>query len=414
MKYITSLIGLLALIVSLPLNAQITDTVYVPLTPDTIYYPYRNGIQMIEVDHMKLWNAHKVIYGYQFMTRGLSLAYPVLPPISNEYFFRDKQGKVIRAFNTSVSLDSLQKFAFRNTISRRSHIENKRYTHGLLENINFEGYYKVFNMEDIQVQRKKIAPLNILMRMQMHYMSQFEKPKYQYDTTKKYLAEYPYRFKVYSRDGSKDAFTVYPRGGAEYQNYIINPTKVKFGLIDSLGKIIVPMDYQWLCPWFGVIIAQRNGKWGMINKSNKFLLPLIFDEIRWKSNALVMFRQNNKDILANYRGHIIRLKDYDQIKEYYPYLLVSKNKKLGLLDKKGQQLISCIYDKLYFVYEDKRRNLLVVQRNNLYGLVDKQGQKLVPCQYALVRYDDQRKIYLFKKEGIEYRLSKSGKMVKDD
>ena len=332
--------GLLTLLVSPSINAQVqifadTASVYIPFVPDTIYYSYQNGVQMIEVDHMKLWETHEQIYRMQFTQRNLSLAYPVLPPISNEYFFRNKQGEIIQTFNSPLSLDSLQKLNFKASGKRASHI---RKPGQVINRINFGGYYKVFNVQDLQVQRKKISKFAMLMVMQMHYLNPLYCPKFQCDTTTEYMDEYPYRFTIYSLTSNKarDGFKVYSRKGSGHYNHITNPTQVRFGLIDSIGKETVPIDYRQLIPWYGSVLANREGKWGMIDKNNQVLLPLIYDEIKWRSEGFVIFRQNKKDILGSYLGHIIPIKSYEKVIEYYPYLIVVKNKKKGLLNLQNQ------------------------------------------------------------------------------
>ncbi|OJJ14453.1 hypothetical protein BKI52_42485 [marine bacterium AO1-C] len=369
---------------------------YASAAPDTIYYPYHNGLQMIEVHHLAHWKSQKSLYESQFRLKSMFRPYPVHPSVSNEYFFRDKQGNFIKAFNSFWALDSLKQFFRKGVVKFRS--RKNRQVKSYMRPLPAKGHYKIFNVKRIKLKHQ--TPVLRRRTFGVQVMGRY--PDMKFLKLRNVVYEYPYR---------SQSLDVIP--GISYSNHIVNTQDLLFGVIDISGKVIVPIQYQELLLEQDLIFAKGNDKWGIIDRNNEVLFPLVFDEISRKSANLVVFKQNKKEALAVFHRRIFKLNDYDGIEECETYLIVTKNKKKGVLNNQGKQIIACAYDDLSFYDSDERRLFFIAKRNGRYGLISHKGQKLVPCQYALVRYDDQRKIYLFKKEGIEYRLSKSGKMIKD-
>ena len=283
-----------------------------------------------------------------------------------------------------------------------------------------------------------------------------------------------------------------------------------------MGKVTVPVKYQELFFWNGSLLVKQKNKWGVIDKNNRVIFPLFYDQVQIKSNNLLILKKERAHAIAFYKGNIIRLKHYDKIEEAMPYLMVTNNNRMGLLDSTGRQLIPCKYEQIYshdldrgffivkqdnlcgfidlktgakskiafdmvssYISNDriafeqgklygflnakgkvviqakydlvepfrgritpvkkdgkwgfisKKGKLIIpyqydwassywnngkakVVKDRLEGLVNDRGKEVVPCEYRPVRYNHKRKIYLFKKDGVEYRLNKSGKIIKND
>jgi hypothetical protein len=76
--------------------------------PDTVYYPFYNQVQMIEINYKRAWvdeAYHKEGYQPRAMPFGFSM--PRVHP--GVYIFRDQSGTILRAYNSEYSLDSLNK-----------------------------------------------------------------------------------------------------------------------------------------------------------------------------------------------------------------------------------------------------------------------------------------------------------------
>ncbi len=69
----------------------------------------------------------------------------------------------------------------------------------------------------------------------------------------------------------------------------------KWGMIDKTGKVVIPIEYEFLNPEGNVIIMQKEkgGKMGFINKEGKEVLPLKYDVIKSSSYSEVYFIKLN-------------------------------------------------------------------------------------------------------------------------
>jgi hypothetical protein len=83
-------------------------------TPNNIfYYPFNDGVQLIEIDYITGYNWHLA----QYHDKGY------VPPYSgkkiNEYLFRDSLGEIIKSYNVDGSIDSIKCYCNRQTLSTR-------------------------------------------------------------------------------------------------------------------------------------------------------------------------------------------------------------------------------------------------------------------------------------------------------
>ena len=61
---------------------------------------------------------------------------------------------------------------------------------------------------------------------------------------------------------------------------------------------------------------------------------------------------------------------------------VEKNDKWGFVDKKGNEVIPCIYN----VVLNFSEGLAVLIKEDKYGFIDKSGKEVIPCIYNDVNY----------------------------
>ncbi|MDR1503538.1 MAG: WG repeat-containing protein, partial [Prevotella sp.] len=96
---------------------------------------------------------------------------------------------------------------------------------------------------------------------------------------------------------------------------IVHPSCQKqegFGVVDSEGKIIVPMIYDEVDPLTNeVLIALKDSKYALINAKGKKPTSFIYDDISFLSRRLGLFFWGEEDkmdstIYEFYPGHIFR------------------------------------------------------------------------------------------------------------
>lgn len=115
-----------------------------PTRMDTLNFPFYNGMQMIEVDHIGFWDK-KIYFLEQSQPRAMphSMFNPM--PIGNEFFFRDTSGTIVKAFNTKHSLSALTKH-FKNVPIRKK--SNSFWGSGLFRRKSMEKIFHPFNLKD--------------------------------------------------------------------------------------------------------------------------------------------------------------------------------------------------------------------------------------------------------------------------
>jgi len=78
----------------------------------------------------------------------------------------------------------------------------------------------------------------------------------------------------------------------------------KIGLIKTNGEILIPCAYDWLHYYTdsGLILVERNGQKGIIDRNQKILLPIIFDEIIVDDNYLNFIDKKDERLLGLKNG----------------------------------------------------------------------------------------------------------------
>lgn len=125
-----------------------------------------------------------------------------------------------------------------------------------------------------------------------------------------------------------------------------------WGYIDTLGRIVVNPTYTFAQDLVnGVGIVECEGKWGMVDKNAKVLIPCRYDGVAF---------------LENTENKIVRI-----------YI---KEPKYGLIDTLGELRVSAVYDEIGSFSEGR----LAVKRKGMWGYVDRDGLEVIPCRFKQV------------------------------
>lgn len=136
--------------------------------------------------------------------------------------------------------------------------------------------------------------------------------------------------------------------------------RYKWGLMDRMGKEVVPATYDSLEYLGGDRVFvnigykegrkyQYSGKWGIINLKNEIKVPFRYsDLIAWGGYAIVCYR--NRWGVINYDGDIIIRLKYESIfltdQDQPEFFVFKKEGKYGLMDNQDQILIAPVYDEI--------------------------------------------------------------------
>ena len=155
-------------------------------------------------------------------------------------------------------------------------------------------------------------------------------------------------------------------------------TGKKFGYIDSLENLVIPLVYEKAEKFEGNLArVQKNKKWGLINREEKEICPIVYDYIE-NFNAVA---PNFARVECNGKYGIIDTQGKEIIPMLYEAILFNEglaplkgNGKVGFIDERCDLVIPAIYDDCgYFSHGSA-----AVKLNGLWGYIDSEGKTLIP------------------------------------
>jgi hypothetical protein len=172
-------------------------------------------------------------------------------------------------------------------------------------------------------------------------------------------------------------------------NFNIIVSGGKSGLIDKDQKIILPIEYDQLVELDKKkILAKKNDKWGLIRANNKILIPFDYDSIRIEQNNLIGFINHKGWLLLDSVGDNKTRKIYDLLTEFDGTTFKVKSKGYwGLMDINGNEVIHCVFDSIV----DRHSELAAVKFKGQYGVMDmRENWKVAPQQFPIKLINDTR------------------------
>lgn len=171
--------------------------------------------------------------------------------------------------------------------------------------------------------------------------------------------------------------------GGKYAN--ANLTKARYGLIDTLGNVIVTPQYQeaWVATKKNIVAAKSNNKYGILDEDGKILLPFIYDELECQSynGGTFLLKKSKKFSYADSTGKIISKREYDFGESFWSRRArVSINGKFGFIDSTGTEVVPLIYKAAEPFYY----NVAIVGDGNKFGMINNKGEIIEPIEYERI------------------------------
>lgn len=124
-----------------------------------------------------------------------------------------------------------------------------------------------------------------------------------------------------------------------------------FGIIDNNGHEILPCIYKSSDNYrFGLCqLTDRNNKKGIVDSNGNIVIPFVYDDlIQMQLEGVIKAKENGKYGYINYNNEILIKFDYDYIDQPFNGMIaVKKGDKYGFINTKGNQIVPCVYDKVY-------------------------------------------------------------------
>jgi hypothetical protein len=265
------------------------------------------------------------------------------PPIGNQYIFRDSTGKIIRTYNMDQNKDSLEFF---------------------LQKVPF-------------VNRTSNYTVVSLLNSSYYYAS----------------AYHPYLKKIFNCNVLSFDY-----------NDSIQRKQLKTGLMDTLGNVVVPVEYEELIFANTLIIAMKNKRYGLLDPTGKTLVPTNYESHTYRGTDPYIYFKNGTHYDLAYHissGKVISLQQFEApVDDKHGIFEVKKGSLIGAVNiLSNEAVIPCLYDyvHLFHHYGEPDNVSFVVRRNGKFGLYSPKGKVLLPCVYDKVpEWDNTNQEYILK------------------
>lgn len=172
--------------------------------------------------------------------------------------------------------------------------------------------------------------------------------------------------------------------------------KRRSGVIDTTGKMIIPMSDWWIMSVYDGIFKMGapqtqpgKYKWGFMDSTGAEIAPLIYERVTGFRYGVGAVQDSSGYHLIDRKGKQIGKEKYDLIRIVYPInpdslFLVNSGKQYGLVNTRGEIVVPLLYD--FIVPREKGR--LIVQKTEqnkkVYGVVSYTGKELWPVKFSWI------------------------------
>jgi len=161
------------------------------------------------------------------------------------------------------------------------------------------------------------------------------------------------------------------------------------GLIDAVGKEVTPPSYDRINDFVrGHATVEKAGRMGLIDENGKLLLSPQYDEIQFKNSAgqTVFFDEpvSLMPAVANASKESLERIAAEAKLDAMPYYLRVKDRgKVGIFDwEKAKPIFPANFTEITIVDQQGETYFYAVN-GNLYGIYDKLGKEILPPKYRL-------------------------------
>ena len=134
----------------------------------------------------------------------------------------------------------------------------------------------------------------------------------------------------------------------------------------------------------GLATAERDGKWGYIDKNGNEIISCKFDGVNYFDGGVAKVKLNGKNEYIDKKGNVINTSKYEFVCDFKEGISrVSLNGKFGYIDNTGREIIPCEFKgaDVYF-----HEGMTGVEFNQKWGFFDKDGNKVTPFIYDSTKY----------------------------
>lgn len=344
--------------------------------PDIHYYKFYNGIQMIEFDYLTAYH-RRLNYLERTRPRALEWSMVLGSPPSNVYVFRNERGKIVKQYG---DIDKSKLLSVQESLKiAKTHnafgLQLGTVRRGLKTTTRYFPYYLIGReFDDISGGVGLIDSLgDVVLPQEYDVIWKNDNIFITRKGNTNELRDINLKVKF-----SSDEFRLQP---AQFHIGFADIIKDnKKGLMDSVGKIIVPCEYDMIVGAFndlGLARVVKKGKVGFVNTNGNLVIECMYQNAGDFKEGLLSVRLNGKWGYIDANGKTIIPHIYhngSSFKEGVVSLAKKDGNQLlfGFIDKEGNEVIP-------FIYSDARdfeNGTAKVEINGEWVIIDKRGSIL--------------------------------------
>lgn len=193
---------------------------------------------------------------------------------------------------------------------------------------------------------------------------------------------------------------------SENNSYEVQIGKLS-GLINSLGKLIIPIEYVRIRPswddedeknpkfvWVarGMLAEKKFYDTRIINKSNSYGADKIYGDVSVNEASSYDYKDVKKKLESKYDV-------VGEINKYSKYAYVTLNQKKGVVNLTNlEEMVAPNHDEIKYFSVDKDKYVFLVKSNQKYGLVKEGNHVLLENEFDKIEYDNKTRLYLLEKD----------------
>lgn len=185
----------------------------------------------------------------------------------------------------------------------------------------------------------------------------------------------------------------------------------RWGFVDKNGKEVIPLVFEEIIDGFVEKMAavKQDGKWGYINCQGEIIIPFSYEKANSFHEGIAAVKQNGKWGCINQFDTMVIPFQYDDITVFVNnWIEVKQGEKVGIIDYKEKKIIPCIYD---YISICEKNGIYIVKKDGFYGGMNKGGEEVIPCIYNEMFFCPEDNVFWVKKEYKVLFLSPEGKEV---
>ena len=163
-------------------------------------------------------------------------------------------------------------------------------------------------------------------------------------------------------------------------NYLKAGIGNSYGVIDVSGKVIVPIEYDYVGKMQeDVIVVRKGNKYGCFNKTGEMIVPLDYEEIREYVGGMARIRYRGKFGFIDTKGEILVAPFSDEVENFAEdFTLVTIKNKVGFVNLQGDWLVPPMYDD----GGSFSGGYAYLSMAGKYGYIDKTGETVIQMNYT--------------------------------